>query len=158
MIAHARVINVMGEAHNKVMFCRSRQNLDQRYSAANDQLTEQRKVEVQRGYARKFCRLPLRQEVSDFFEQIKADANHHLIARSYRDNRSRLCSFVNKNFVARAVEQKTASINRHSLAAKRNEIVSGSRDCRDISALLERLPLRTIKEKQPRVVLRNHAV
>jgi hypothetical protein len=40
MIAHARVIDVMGEAHNKAMSCRNRKNLDQRYSAANDQLTE----------------------------------------------------------------------------------------------------------------------
>ena len=115
-------------------------------------------MQFQRGYARKFCRLSLRQEIADFFEQIKAEANHHLIARSYRDSRSRLCSFVNKNFVARAVKQKAASINRHSLAAKRNEIVSGSRARPDASALLERLPLRTIKEKQPRVVLRHRAV
>ena len=126
--------------------------------AAHDQLTEQRNVQVQCGYARKFCRLAPCQEVSDFFEQIKADPNHHLIARSHRDSRSRFCSFVNKNFAARAVEQKAASINRHSLAAKRNEIVFGSRDCPDASALLERLLLRTIKEKQPRVVLWHHAV
>ena len=115
-------------------------------------------MQVQRGYARKFCRLSLRQEVSDFLEQIKAKANHHLIVRSYRDSRSRLCSFVNNNFVARAVKQKAAPIDRHSLAAKRKEIVSGGRACPNASALLERLPLRTIKEKQPRVVLRNHAV
>jgi hypothetical protein len=102
--------------------------------------------------------LSLRQEVSDFLEQIKAKANHHLILRSYRDNRSRLCSFVNNNFVPRAVKQKAAPIDRHSIAAKRKEIVSGRRACPNASAFLERLPLRTIKEKQPRVVLRNHAV
>ena len=45
--------------------------------------------------------------------------------------------FVNNNFVARAVKQKAASIDRHSLAAKRKEIVSGSRACPNASALLE---------------------
>jgi hypothetical protein len=102
--------------------------------------------------------LSLRQEVSDFLEQIKAKANHHLIVRSYRDSRSRFCSFVNNNFVARAVKQKAAPMDRHSLATKRKEILSGGRACPNASALLERLPLRTIKEKQSGVVLRNHTV
>src|SRR6266550_6996255 len=118
------MINVMSKGDDKAMACGNGRYLDESHAVADDEFTQERNVKFQCGYARKFWRLPLHQEVSNFFKHIKADANHHLIARSYRDSRSRLCSFVNKNFVARAVKQKQASINRHSLTTKRNEVVS----------------------------------
>jgi len=145
MIAYARVIDVMSEAHDKAMSCRERKYLDEGHALANDQLAEQRDVEFQRGYARKFRWLSLCQEVADFCEEIEAHTNRHLSVRSYRDSSRRVCSFVNEDFVAWAVEEKAASINRHSLVSKRNEMVSGSRPCHHASALLECLPLRTIK-------------
>ena len=72
MIAHARVIDVMSKAHYKAMSCRDRKYLDQGYALANDQLAQQRDVEFQRGYAREFRWLSLRQEMADFCEEIEA--------------------------------------------------------------------------------------
>jgi hypothetical protein len=72
MIAHARVIDVMSEAHYKAISCGDRKYLDESHSLANHQFAEQRDVEFQRGYAREFCWLPLRQEVADFFKEIEA--------------------------------------------------------------------------------------
>ena len=158
MITHAWVVHVMSEAHYKAISCGDRKDLDQAHSLANDQLAKQRDVEIQRGYVREFCWLSLRQEVADFFEQIEPEANHYLSVRSYRDSSSRVCSFVNENCVAWAVEEKAVSVNRHSFAAKRNEMVSGTRPCLYVSALLEWLPLRTIKQKQPGAVLWNQAI
>jgi len=158
MMTHARVVDVMSKTRYKATRCRHWKYLDQGDSLTNDKLAEQRDVQVQRGYTRKFCRLAPRKEVTDFFEQIKAEANHHLIASSNRDSRSGLCSFVNNNFVTRAVKQKAAPINRHSRPAKRKEIMSGGGACPKASAFLERLPPRTVKEKQPSFVLRNKTV
>ena len=62
--------------------------------------------------------------MEDFLKQIEAEADHRSTARGRRDCGGRVCSRVKEDFVALAVEQKAISINRHSLTAKRNEIVS----------------------------------
>src|SRR5205823_12460488 len=86
-----------------------------------------------------------RKEVVDFFKEIEAQADDRLSARSHRNASSRLCSFVREDFVACAIEEKAASINRQSLAAEANGSVFGSGACLDASALLECLQLRAIK-------------
>src|SRR4029453_14799007 len=93
--AHTWMIHIMGEARHKAISCRDSKYLKQRQSLANDQVAEQRDVKVQRGHPRDFCWLSLRQKWVDFRETIEAETNRDLSARSYR-----VCSFVNKDFVA----------------------------------------------------------
>src|SRR4029453_17458020 len=93
--AHTWMIHIMGEARHKAISCRDSKYLKKRQSLANDQVAEQRDVKVQRGHPREFCWLSLRQEGVASRDRIQAETNHGLSARSYR-----VCSFVNKDFVA----------------------------------------------------------
>ena len=118
MITHARVVDVMSEAHYKTMACGHGKYLDQREPPAEDQLPEKRNVEFQCGYVCEFCRLSQRKQVADFFKEIEAQANDRLSARSHRNGGSGLCSFVTEDLIALVVEEKAVSINRHSFTAK----------------------------------------
>ena len=115
----------MSEADDKAMARRDWKYLDKGYPVANNQITEKRDVEFQGGYTCEFSRLSQRKEVTDFLKEIEAQADDSLGARSDRNGGSRLCSFVSEDFVACAIEEETASINRKSLAPEADGIVSG---------------------------------
>ena len=139
------MINVVSKADGKPMACGNGKYLDKSNSLPKNQIAEQRNVQIQAGYARELCRLSQREEVANFGKEIETDADNHLIAGNGGNRDSRICSFMSEAFFARVIEQKTASINRQSLAAEADGIVFGNAASLEALIELERLPLRAIK-------------